>query len=452
MIPVIALLFSSCDESSVVGLDVQPEDDLLNVEIKDTATLWTRTILEDSLRTDESLIFDDNILLGKYVDPIFGTSTASFYTQLRLFANSPVFGTGATCDSVVLSLAYHPQTYGRTNMVGNRSRFPQKVNVYQVNDDIPATSSFYSDTTLSLMSTDLAGGYIFGPKPNDSITIDGARFKPLLRIPLNSLFGQTILNNQSTGSLANNTNFQSLLKGLYVTTENTSIPSGEGNIMLMKMQESVLSIYYHNDTGTGTIKRFDVSLSGVARFSHFTHNYSVITPALATQLGIAPPMQNTTTFIQAMAGLKTRVEIPYLVNWSDSGRLGINKAELVVKLDTDAMYQKDIYEAPPALVLYQINDDGTTRPVTPDYSEGSSYVGGRFDKDKNEYRFNIARYIQQVTDGQRENRPLFLQASNGSNLIFGSSAASIANRVVIGGGDPTGAFQMKLIVTYTKIH
>ena len=111
----VSICFTSCDESSVVGLDVQPEHDLLNVGYQDTTTIFTRTVKGDSLITDESLITTGIGLIGKYIDPVFGTSTASMYTQVRLPSNltSISFGTSPVCDSVILSLVYEGTAYGK---------------------------------------------------------------------------------------------------------------------------------------------------------------------------------------------------------------------------------------------------------------------------------------------------------------------------------------------------
>src|SRR5438552_2722389 len=80
----VAISLSSCDESSVIGLDVQPPGDLLNVGWKDTTTIVTHTVTGDSLITDETLIATGEALIGKYIDPVFGTCTGSMYTQVRL--------------------------------------------------------------------------------------------------------------------------------------------------------------------------------------------------------------------------------------------------------------------------------------------------------------------------------------------------------------------------------
>jgi len=145
-----------------------------------------------------------------------------------------------------------------------------------------------------------------------------------------------------------------------------------------------------------------------------------------------------------MSGVKTKIEIPYLMNWNDSGKIAINKAELVIKVNQDPtyqMYELDTFAAPAALFLFGIDDVGANL-LLPDYYEGSNYFGGTYNATKKEYRFNIARYIQRVLNGKYNNNGLYLLVSSG---------AITANRVVIGGGKPN-AYKMKLNITYTKLH
>ncbi len=437
LIFIVSILISltSCDESSVIGLNVQPVNDLLNVAYIDTTTLITKTLRADSLRTDEILIFTGDALLGKYRDPVFGTATASLFTQLGLTTFSPTFGTNPSIDSVVLSLVYDPAYYGKTK------RARQKVNVYYLAEDLNNTISYYSNNTLNIFSSDLANNYVFVPHPTDSIHFPNQVLKPQLRIPLDkNNIGQFILDHPS--DLVSNASFQSLIKGLYITTENTTgLGIGEGNILHFKLADaqSLLTLYYHNASNDSL--HFDLNLGNVARFSHFSHDYSTIDANLASQLSVTAPQQNDAAFIQSLAGVKTKIEFPYIMNWVKSGATAVNKAELVVKIDMGATYQLDTFAAPAQLVLFGINDDGTDY-VLPDYAEGSIYFGGVYNSTSHEYRFNIARYIQQVLTGKKSNTGLHLLASNG---------ALSANRVVIGGGKKSSPYQMKLNIAYTKL-
>ena len=449
---------AACDKSSVIGLDVQPESDLLNVNFSDTTSLFTVTIKEDSLRTDQALITNNNAQFGKYIDPIFGVVDASIFTQLRLPSSitSNSFGQNPICDSVCLSLYYGTTFYGK------KERKAQKVNVYTLSADMIQTKNYYSnDSSITYTPIDITAsgnGLVFIPRPfaTDSVAVGqtstGALIKETaqLRVRMATSFGQNILNEQGTTNLTSNENFQQFLKGLYITAENSQgLGSGEGNILNLKMADSKMTIYYHYTGQTLTLPqvdsiwnaKYDLALNNVSRFNRFKHNRTNASIDLQNQINIGSS-QNQTVYIQSLSGVKTKLMFPYLLQQNASGPIAINKAELILKLDQDATYQLDTFAAPAKLLLFGIADDGTN-VVIPDLNEGDSYFGGTYNEATKEYRFNIARYIQQVLTGNRKNTGLYIIASNG---------AVNANRVVIGGGQTGGNYQMKLNITSTKLY
>jgi hypothetical protein len=290
----------------------------------------------------------------------------------------------------------------------------------------------------------LANHY-FVPHPTDSVTVDNIVSKPQLRIHLDTTFGQSMLNNPL--NLADNLTFQSFYKGLYITTENTAgLLAGQGNILhfMLADAQSKITLYYHSSSVDSTqfhLKKYDLSLNSVARFSHFSHDYSIVDPNLLAQLSATPPKQNDVAFIQSMAGVKTKIEFPYIMNWLKLGPITINKAELVVRADLTSTYQLDTFAVPTQLVLFGINDDGTEYSI-PDIAEGVGYYGGIYNPTAHEYRFNIGRYVQQVLTGKLHNNGLHLLAANG---------AINASRLVVGGGGANSSYRMKLNVTYTKL-
>lgn len=426
----------SCDESSVVGLDVQPTNDLLDVTGIDTTTLITRTVKMDSLRTDETYL-QTYALLGTYIDPVFGKSAASIYTQLKLSTENPDFGINPKIDSVVLSLVYDS-----SYCYGNIDQVAQNISVIPVLEDLKMENSYYSNNSSFIFIADLANNYQFIPNPTKNVTILGESLKPQLRIPLTNNIGQYILDNQGTENLSSNAAFQSFFQGLNITTENTaSLNNGEGNIMRFTLadSQSKLTLYYHHDTANSL--QYDFGMSDVARFSGFTHDFTAVDADLASQLGATPPAQNDVVFIQSMAGTKVKIEMPYLMNWNKSGPITINKAELVIKINTDANYELSTFAAPEKLMLYGIDNDGNDY-VLPDVDEPRpNYFDGAYNATTQEYRINISRYIQQVLLGERKNNGLHLLALKG---------AINANRAVIGGGGNGSIYQMKLNITRTK--
>jgi hypothetical protein len=431
----LSTVLTSCKESNVIGLDVQPPNDLIGVYFQDTTTLITKTVRADSLRTDELQLPLGGVVMGSYWDPIFGKTYASLYTQVRPVTVNPSFGTSPVVDSVVLSIVYDPTYYGK------RQCAQQKVNVYQLMDPLKPNIAYFSNRTINAYPDDLASNYVFTPHPTDSLHILNSTLKPQLRIPLENYFGQGLLDQEFT-HYNSTASFLTYLQGFYITMESSTLSSQEGNILYFRCSDpqSKLTVYYHNASADSL--SYDYALSGVDRFSRFRHDYSSANSELTVQLGSTPPAQNNNLFIQSMAGLRAKIEMPYLMGWLHAGRIAINKAELVIKVNVEPTYLKDTFKVPAKLVLIGINDDGSDYAL-PDAGpyERAGYFGGGYDSTTFTYHLNIARYVQEVLTGVKKN--------NGLHLV--ASAAQLnGNRVVVGGGAP-GLYQMKLNIGYTKL-
>ena len=109
-------LIFSCSDSNVVGLEVQPNSDIIEIFNSDILSeidslnqppysLSLSTSSEDSLRTDET----SSLLLGKIsksYDPYFGDNIGSFVTQIALSENNIDLGNNPIVDSVIFSYSY----------------------------------------------------------------------------------------------------------------------------------------------------------------------------------------------------------------------------------------------------------------------------------------------------------------------------------------------------------
>ena len=104
---VITILLSACDESSELGLEVQPNSD--KIEIFNNSliqsgqlpsfTLTTETV--DSLRSDEP----STLLLGSIDDPIFGENISSFLTQISLAQSNIDLGNNPIVDLSLIHIS-----------------------------------------------------------------------------------------------------------------------------------------------------------------------------------------------------------------------------------------------------------------------------------------------------------------------------------------------------------
>ena len=139
-----------------------------------------------------------------------------------------------------------------------------------------------------------------------------------------------------------------------------------------------------------------------------------------------------------MAGLKTMLSFPDLKNFTDSGSILINKAELVITVLTDTL-TSSTKPVPGSILMLAKNTAGEFEfPI--DYFERS--YGGSYNSTTQTYTFGITRTIQRILNGTTTDYGFSLN-------ILGSMIAG--NSATIGGGK-TGASQMKLRLYYTKLY
>ncbi len=419
------IFISSCKEPDTIGLEVQPPDDQLNLEHTDTLSLVTYTVLDDSIRSDETVL----ALAGQYSDPVFGIHSSSFYTQLRLSSNNADFGANPVADSIVLTLVYKA-VYGDTNT-------QQTIKVYELNQNIYRDSSYYSNN--SFLTGSLLGTKTFVPKPLDSVKVDSVKKAPHLRVKLSPQLAQRFIDVSGSSSLSDNATFLQFFKGLYITMT----PSGNpGAILSFDLLNSLsqVTMYYKNNASDSLKYNFVIN-ENCARINHFNHHrYFNASSYLKSQIKGDTIKGDSVLFIQSMAGLKVKIKYPYLKNLIANGKIAINKAELIIKLDNDDLSETD-YAPPPQLVLLE-EQSGKIRFIIDQY-EGISYYGGLYTASKKEYRFNIARHLQQILDGEKENLGLSL-------VVWTADRPSKANRVVLNGSkckDP-----IRLSISYTKLY
>lgn len=421
-------MMASCKKESAVGLEVQPEGDLLHTRVTDTLSITSFILRDDSVKTDELT----RQLAGSYNDPVFGYSAASIYSQFRMPTNGPQLG-GATLDSIVLSLAYSgtPPYYGSVSD-GDMQTFK----VYQVVGTMTKEASYYSNQTMDVYPQSI-GNATFNPDITDSVLVGDKREKPQLRIKLDPAFGYLLLNAGET-NLANNTNFTQYFKGLEIRPETPNQLAGKGAILYFDLLDgsSGLTLYYHTATDTA---KYRLQASGGAYFMHFTHTYPSTGP-VAQQITTPSQGQNL-LYLQAMGGTKAKIMFPHIQHLTDSGKVVINRAELVLKADPS--FITTMYPAPDRLFVIPVTSTGANGDLFSfdDFIQGSSYYGGTYDATTKEYHFNVSRYVQSIIDGKATDYGLYL-------AIAGSGVNG--SRLVIGGGS-NPAYNLQLRLTYTKL-
>lgn len=426
-------LFSGCTKESNLGIDVQPETDIIQLSVQDTTRLITYTEREDSVRSDEPPV----CLFGTQLDPVFGKTTAGIFSQF-IFKGSTVninFGTPGqiVLDSLVLTLGYRTDFYGDTTQ-------QQSLKVYQVTQSMFKDSVYYSNRLRQYYPAPVASK-TFVPHPRTKVNVDNGLRAPHLRIPIDPGFAQLLFSQSGTTNMLNNTNWLNFLKGLYIAPDGN--PTGEGAIIQFGMTDTStrLTFYYRNIVTNDTLKYSLITEAGTAAYyNHFTHDYSSATGDIQTQLAVGEgSYQNV--YIHGMAGLRTKIKMPYATSWANLGPIAINKAELVIQ--ADPTYIDALHAANSKLYLAVIDSSGsTTLPI--DMTDNIAAFGGSYISGQQEYRINIPRHFLKLLRGDVGNYGLYLREID---------AAQSAKRVVLGSADnPSPALKMFLRVAYTKIN
>lgn len=423
LLPLVFLL--SCEKDpDLVGMDVTPAQDQLNVSMQDTFSVEAYSIIEDSLTSGYTSLN----LVGGAFDPVFGRMTSGFVTQVLLSSVNPSFGNSPVMDSLVFILAYN-SAYGDTNTL-------QTIHVYELDEDLSLDSTYYSNRQVKHKGVDYAHA-VFYPRPTDSLLIDTERVAPQLRLNLGKIrpdLANKILYTPAD-NLATNAAFVKYLKGLYITADPVSYG---GSILYFNLMSgnTRFRMYYHNAEEDSLYYDMVVSEKAV-RFNQFNHfHYDFANQALRRQLVYKDTsLGKQVLYIQSMSGAKVKMKFPYLKKWAGQHKIAINDAQLILPVYEDAPKQTPVTKLLPVL----IDEDGSYSSL-PDASGGDTYFGGTYNSGTNEYKFRITQYVQNILKENYVDRGMY---------ILASGAAVRANRVLLAGTKhPTKPIKLRVTYSY----
>jgi len=381
---------SSCKKEVLqIGSDLLPQGDFVSINSIDTLSIFSYTMIDDSVRTDHPSIS----YLGYMFDPYFGTTTAGFVSQVRL--NRQWDSIPLTVDSVKLYL--HLLT---TN--GGGKGIAHSLSIYEINDQLSTDSAYYSNTHLNLTSVKVTN-IALPTLRNDTINDIG------LLLPGNGIeFGKYLLRNPNMLFYNNNySDFRSYFKGIYFQLD----PSPDPLLVSLGLTYNLstatyynyIALFGHDADGVAINYTFILDAKNTnAAYNRFTHDFSTST------LGDKMAHRNTTyrdtlSYSQALNGVFTKLTLPGLEKLKSNGflnKIAINKARLVVPINftfTGANYYAK--NVPLSLRLRYRVKDGTRYDV-PDYTMGATndpthhFFDGTLDSVANVYNFNIPAFVQ----------------------------------------------------------
>ncbi len=422
-------VFYSCTENDELGLDLV--DSQLRLNTLDTLTITAMTVPDDSLPMN----LGSSNVLGMINDPVFGQSRASIYTETRLPENDLFLGENPSLDSIHLVLAYTDGFYGT-------QQTHQTIQVYELSESFPDKDTLFSNIQIPYYPESITRdpeGFFFRPVPTDSVLVDTILQAPQIRIRLSDEFGQRFIDANETPIYENVPNYLEEFKGLHITIDDEMDGLGSKYRLNMLANLSSLELFYQAEGDTvSRMQRYPVNefAKRSTRIEHFGYEEAEV--ALRMQLEEEDQqMADSLLFVQSLGLLRTNISFPHLEDLGEIPRLLINKAELVMPVDTS--FTTEHLPASQGLLLFRMDETGDLHFLE-DYGLGSGYFGGELDEDHMVYRFNISKHIQGVIDGLRPNEEL-------AAVVVGSSENM--SRVVLKG---PGRVEnpMHLMIYYTE--
>lgn len=439
----------SCEEPKEIGL---PPTTPVDITYTDTLTITRETIRFDSVRSNEQ----SNLMVGRYTDPVFGKVQARAFVQLAMdqasgdftvtdsATNAVTAATRIVYDSTRLFLDYNQFAYGDTLQA-------QELQVYRLSDSLNTRINYDISSSVRADAQPLARQTI-RPRPS---TTDSLSF----RVPLPDAFGRELITlaNTEAGKVANTALFRAQVqRGLMLTTT-----SGDKAAMLGFSTGSAVVVFYHV-MGEKRVRGRGFLLSG-KRFNQITADRAG-TPLAALQRGqvLSNAATGGRTFVQPATGVTTKLSFPTLTQLVQSGRVAINRADLIITPTNPNDVQLSY---PPLLALAEVDEKNQLRRVPtagfpflvpsigPADRTPGSFVGKpevRRDIRTNSYTFEMGGYFQSIVSKLSPNTGLVLVTPGGTLFPGGATNATqqfLTDRVWRMALD--GKASVKLVVFYT---
>ena len=446
--PILAVLFlivvilSSCDkQDNGTGIGLFARNNDLGVSYIDTFKIDSRPHIENSVRTSG---FSD-ALLGSYLDPYFGNTKISFYTQFLINGTGIVFADQTICDSIVfyakLGVSSGDQYYGPENK-------EMTFNVHQISSDqeFSIDSTYYAFSSLEIINESLLDpsfNNTFTPSFDDSVQVGIDTIAGVLALKLDPAFGQEIIDFSGTDVLSSLDEFLKVYKGLYITTD--GVQNGSVLNIDYSSDATTMIIYMHKDTiaedsAYAIIGNYEFNLTTdiTAHFNEFKHDYEGSGSAEFLEIFNDTSLGNIQYYIQAGGGFSADIKFPTLHALADSiAVIPLSKAELILPVDSSKARD---YEPGNQLIIFRINEDGQ-KVIIADPS-----INGFYDESRSEYRFVITEHIQNFINGELSSPDVRLETTK---------PGFSPNRMILNGHDidtTNGTKNLTLRIYYTTLN
>ncbi|WP_343695986.1 DUF4270 domain-containing protein [Flavobacterium sp.] len=393
--------------------------------------------------------------LGIYNNPVFGTTTANYNTQVGLAAYAPSVGDAPVVDSVVVNIPYFSHVkqidtngknvYVLDSIYGKESDAALNLSIYESKYQMRSSyfdnggqlaQLYYTDQNndfdtnrgTTLLNDDLNqlenSKFFFSSKEINEVTYDKDNKKvntlsvPAMRLKLNKAFFQTKILNAPKEKLSAADVFQEYFRGLYFKVGQSG--SSPTNMALMDFSKGKITVYYKAKTDV-TTDADDVKENRTIVINLTGSNVDLLQDVKNATYQNAVASRNTTTgdknlYLKGGQGSLAIIELKDFASKLEEIRTNkwlVNEANLVFNVDSEKMAVKGagdlqaiepkrvyLYDFTNSTVLLDYSADGSSS-ITPDARMSKVIFGGIINVDATtkrgtSYKIRITNHIRNL--------------------------------------------------------
>tara|TARA_R110002020_G_scaffold117986_1_gene269632 strand:+ start:29579 stop:30898 length:1320 start_codon:yes stop_codon:yes gene_type:complete len=423
LLAVLAACNDDLNDSDFLAGD-QFTDSKIRVVFTDTLSVETATMKFDSIITSQAT----RILVGSYVDSIFGKVRAASYFQL--VPSGYAIDSEAEFDSIIMFLT--PDNYYYNDTLQNNSLHIHRVTQILRPDD---GDSFHNTSSATFDDNEL-GVLDYRPRP---ITADS------IEVRLDDTFGRELHTMLQEKSITTQDQFNDYVKGLTIQPG-----AGDNGSVIGFSFESTASFVrlYFSIAGVDDRKQeyLDFTINTTASPIPFFNRITAEDPKdpLGTlereEDHLSSALTGNRTFIQSGVGMATRIEFPHIKSIYDiPGKGTILGATLKIR-PTVGMYDDKLMLRDILNVYLVDRDNGLVEQLT----IGGSALQATLNRDNEEY----SDIFYEITLGSYIEKLLLAEAiTEEAIILLPDDYNSTVDRFVLNGEDNTD-FRATLELTY----
>jgi hypothetical protein len=424
------LILLSCNKA-VVNFGEEALTDDPNIVYMDTMTVNLATYQMDSFATSGDTIF----ITGIHTDSLFGKYEAKAFMQLGIPAANELNGcTNCSFDSLVFISRFSGSYMGDTTEAFT-------ANVHRLNQQmiVEETSIGYNTSSFTFDATPLGTTTFTTPRPSA---------KNLVSMKLNDQYGHELFEmlKRNSDTITDAGLFHKYFNGIVLTGAGTNqksvyyfTPAESGSNIVMKLYYRQngsapvqASVDFPTTSFTFQFNAFSYDKSGTP-ISAFVPERKQIIPSASTE---------NMAFLHGNSGLFPHISIPALLSVKELyPYIKVVKAELEISPSLSNYASGSGYQLPPAMALYQIDENKNLGGVLYDASGSAVQTGNLvidylYHKDTH-YTYDLTGYVNNIL-----NNGVFSQKS----LVLLPFGNTYENRLILNNAINNKSVKLKLYV------